>query len=88
MPNGLNAQLTRPLVGESRLVFHSSAAATGVTRNGVISRVRTTPRPKNFRSSSRAKISPSTTEMMTVPTISRMVLRVTVQNWLSPNTST
>ncbi len=65
-------------MGESRLVFHSRAAATGVTRNGVISRVRTMLRPMNLRSSRSAKISPSTTEMTTVPTIRRTVFRVTV----------
>ena len=39
-------------------VAHTSAAAAGMTRNGVMISVRATPRPKNLRSSSSAKAMP------------------------------
>ena len=76
-----------PNTGSSIAVFHINAPATGVTRNGVISRVRTMPRPRNTRSSSSASSSPSTTEISTVPTMRITVLNATCQNVLSPTTS-
>ena len=77
-----------PNVGSSITVFHTSAPATGITRNGVISRVRTMPRPRNFRSSSRARPTPMAIAMRTVPTVMITVFSAVVQNWLSLNTST
>ena len=77
-----------PYVASSSVVFHSSAAATGMTRNGVISRVRTTPRPRNFRSSTSASRTPRTMAMSTVPTVMITVFSAVVRNWLSLNTST
>ena len=67
---------------------HSSAAATGVMRNGVISSVRTTPRPTNCRLSSSASRRPSTTAMSTEPSVMTTVLSATWRNWLSVKTST
>ena len=65
------------------MVFQISAAATGVTKNGVISSVRTTPRPKNARSSSNASNRPRNAETNTTTTIRITVFRPTLQNWLS-----
>ena len=77
-----------PNIGSSIVVFHISAAATGVTRNGVISSVRTTPRPRNFRSSSSASSSPKTTEISTVTTISHDGVEAPpARTWLSLTTS-
>ena len=86
-PNGDSTKLTIPNNGSSIEVFHTSAAATGVTRNGVISSVRAIPRPRKARSRSKARRRPSTTEINTVPTISKIVLSATFQNWLSWTTS-
>ena len=63
-------------------VFHISAPATGVTKNGVISRVRTTPRPRNTRSSSSASSRPRMLEISTVTTMSNTELNATCQNCL------
>ena len=87
-PNGESTKLTMPNTGSNIVVFHSSAPATGVTRNGVMRRVRTMPRPRKARSSSSASSRPSTTEISTVPTIRITVLTATSRNWLSWNTST
>src|SRR5882724_4617759 len=46
--------------GSRIVVFQSSAPAVGMTRNGVMSRVRTKPRPGNVRSSRIANRVPST----------------------------
>ena len=88
MPNGRRMKLTMPNVGSSITVFHTSAPATGMTRNGVISRVRTTPRPRNFRSSTRASATPMTIAISTTPTVMITVFSAVVRNWLSWNTST
>ena len=88
MPNGRSRKLTMPNVGSSMIVFHTSAPATGMTRNGVISRVRTMPRPRNFRSSSRASATPMTIAIRTTPTVMMTVFSAVVRNWLSWNTST
>ena len=87
MPNGRSTKFTMPNVGSSRVVFHSSAAATGMTRNGVISKVRTIPRPRNFRSRMRARPMPMSMAMRTEPTVMITVFSAAVQNWLSWNTS-
>ncbi len=60
-PNQLSAPLNRPYSGLYSACFHSSAAETGTSRNGVMSRVRTMPRPKKRRLRSRAKPRPSAT---------------------------
>ena len=64
------AQLTIPPSELSSDHFQISAAAAGMTRNGVISRVRATDRPTNSRSistaSSRPRISDSSTEPPTI----------------------
>ena len=86
MPNGRKMKFTMPNVGSSITVFHSSAAATGMIRNGVISSVRTTPRPRNLRSSSSASSTPRTMAMNTVPTVMITVFSAVVRNWLSWNT--
>src|SRR5680860_642206 len=57
-------------MGSNIMYFHSSALATGMIRNGVISRVRTTPRPTNCRSSRRARPSPISREITTHPPVS------------------
>jgi hypothetical protein len=67
-------------------VFHSSAAAVGITRNGVMSSVRTMPRPKNCLSSSTARATPSTIDMTTAPTVSLTVLKTAFRNRSSVKT--
>ena len=74
-------------MGSRIVVFQISAPATGVIRNGVISSVRTTPRPRNARSSSSASNKPSSAEISTTPTIRMTVLSATGQNWLSWTTA-
>ena len=59
-----STKFTMPNTGSNMVVFHINAPATGVIRNGVMSRVRTTPRPRNTRSRSSANSRPSTTETM------------------------
>ena len=53
--------------------LNSSAAATGTIRNGVIIMVRTTPRPRNARSSSSAIAKPSSKLTITTVAVSTMV---------------
>ena len=86
IPNGRKMKFTMPNVGSKIVVFHSSAAPTGMIRNGVISRVRTTPRPRNLRSSNRASRTPRTMAMSTVPTVMITVFSAVVRNWLSSKT--
>ena len=72
-----------PLVGSRIVVFQISAPATGVIRNGVMSSVRTTPRPRNARSNSNASNKPRSAETSTTTTIRTTVFSATRQNWLS-----
>ena len=65
------------------VVFQINAAATGVTRNGVINSVRMTPRPRNARSRSNANNRPRNAETNTTTTIRMTVFSATDQNWLS-----
>ena len=74
--------LSRPYVGLNSACFHSSAAATGTIRNGVIIMVRTAPRPMNLRSSSSAMHSPSTRLTSTTVTV-RMIVVITDWSMLS-----
>ena len=60
-------------MGFSSACFQISAAAIGTTKNGVIIIVRTTPRPRNLRSSRTATIRPSTTEIPTTETVKMIV---------------
>jgi len=77
-PNRPHTELSVPLMspysGLNRACFHSSAAATGTMRNGVIIMVRTAPRPTNFRSSSSAMTRPSTRLTITTVTVSATVV--------------
>jgi len=57
-PNGCSSQFTSPNCGSSIGPAHTSAAATGMTRNGVMISVRTMLRPRNLRSSSTANSTP------------------------------
>ena len=59
--------------------FHSSAAATGTTRNGAIIIVRTTPRPKKVRSSSSAMSMPRTRLTATTVKVSRIVVHTALR---------
>lgn len=67
--------LRSPYSGLYRACFQSSAAETGTSRNGVMSRVRTNPRPKNVRSSRRANSRPRTRLARTTEAVSRTVVR-------------
>ena len=87
MPTRESTQFRMPLVGSRIVVFQISAPATGVIRNGVISSVRTTPRPRNARSNSSASNKPSSAETSTTTTIRMTVLNATDQNWLSLTTA-
>ena len=72
-PSGPRTQFTMPNTGFSIVVFHSSAAAAGMTRKGAISSVRQMPRPRNLRSTSSAQARPTSTEHSTAPTVSSTV---------------
>ena len=69
MPTSPSSQFTNPKVGLNMDTPHRVAEATGMIRNGVISSVRTMPRPRNFRSSSSAKTVPSTMAARTHPRV-------------------
>jgi hypothetical protein len=69
-PSGLSTQFTMPNTGFSIVVFHSSEAAAGMIRNGAMSSVRQTPRPRNLRSTKSAHARPTSTEASTAPTVS------------------
>ena len=56
--------------------FQISPMTTGTSRNGVISIVRTIPRPKNLRSSSTANAVPSTSAASTGNTVSWMLVQI------------
>ena len=56
--------------------FQMSPITTGVSRNGVISIVRTIPRPKNLRSSSTANAVPSTSAAITGNTVSWTLVQI------------
>jgi hypothetical protein len=83
----VSTPLNRPYSGLSRACFHSSAAATGTTRNGAIIMVRTTPRPKNVRSSSSATSSPSTRLISTTATVSTTVVTIEERSAASDSTA-
>ena len=85
-PNGPRTQLIIPNTGCSIVVFHRSAAAAGITRKGAISSVRTTPRPRNLRSTRSAQASPSSTEASTAPPVSSTVTRSALRVVESPST--
>jgi hypothetical protein len=78
LPNKLHIQvsepLIRPYVALYRACFHSRAEATGTTRNGVISMVRTMLRPRNWRSRSRARPRPRTRLTRTTLTVRMTVV--------------
>jgi hypothetical protein len=78
--------LKSPYDGLYSACFHSRAAATGTTRNGVIIIVRTTPRPRNFRSSSSAISNPRTRLIKTTPTVSRIVTQIAFRVFASVST--
>ena len=61
-PSAERPQLTMPTLASSMDHFQISAAAAGIMRNGVITRVRARPWPKNLRLSSRAMPRPKSTE--------------------------
>ena len=91
LPNRLHTQVRVPLIRPYEALysacFHSSADATGTTRNGVISRVRTTPRPRNLRSSSSARPSPSTRLTSTTVTVSTTVVDIDERSCGSVNSA-
>ena len=64
-PNGLSTKFTMPNTGWNMVVFQSSAPATGMIRNGEMSRVRTTALPRNFWSSRTARTKPTIREKIT-----------------------
>nr|BFF21379.1 hypothetical protein GCM10025730_49000 [Promicromonospora thailandica] len=64
-PTRPSPQLAMPVAASRMDHFHTRAAAAGMTRNGVIMRVRATPRPTKLRSSSTANRRPSSVERTT-----------------------
>jgi hypothetical protein len=60
-----------------------TAAAAGITRNGLMIRVLSTPRPKTCRSSSSAMQVPMTTDKITGQTVNRTVLTRAVRKMWS-----
>ena len=51
------------------MCFQISAAATGVIKNGVITRILSSARPRNFLSSKSASKSPRSVEKKTTPDV-------------------
>ncbi len=62
-------ELSTPKLELNMLFFHTRPATTGMIRNGVISRVRAMPRPRNCRSSSSARPVPTSTESSTADVV-------------------
>ena len=60
--------------------FQISAAAAGITRNGVINKVRASARPLNSRSSSTASSKPSSSDRIIEPPTMRMVAQIEGRN--------
>lgn len=85
--NHAQAPFSRPYSGLYSTCFHISAAETGTSRKGVISSVRTKPRPMNSRSRRRARRSPSTTLTITTLAVSRTVVNTESRRLGSLNTS-
>jgi hypothetical protein len=69
-----------PVPTSSIEYFQISAAAAGITRNGVISRVRASACPRNLRSSRIAKTRPSTRDKITDPPTINTVARAEGRN--------
>ncbi len=65
-----------PYSGLSSACSHSSAAATGTTRNGAIRTVRTKPRPRNARSRRSARHNPSSSEISTMLAVYKIEVRI------------
>jgi hypothetical protein len=84
----VSVPLSRPYSGLYSACFHSSAAATGTIRNGVIIMVRTTPRPRNLRSSSSAMPMPSRRLTRTTTTVRTMVTQMAWRMLTSVSTLT
>jgi hypothetical protein len=85
-PNGDRTQLISPKTGLYIDVFHTSAAAVGITRKGVMSSVRATLRPRNFWSRIKAKVRPMTVDSRTVLTVSTTVFTTALRNRSSVKT--
>ena len=68
-PNGSSSQFSSPKFGSSIGPAQTSAAAAGITRNGVMISVRTMLRPTNLRSSSTAKATPRIMATITAVTV-------------------
>src|SRR5579871_2345241 len=62
------------------VVLNSSAVATGITRNGVMSIVRTIPRPKNLRLIRIANAVPRTIDRITAEPVRTTVLTAAERN--------
>src|SRR5437588_4748223 len=69
------------------VVLTRSAVATGITRNGVISSVRTIPRPMNLRLTRIASAVARTIEMITAEDVSKTVFTIAERKTGSANTS-
>ena len=61
------------------MFFHTSAATGGMTKNGEITRMRTTPCPKIGWSMSSATAMPPTTVIASTPSTMASVLRIACQ---------
>ena len=72
-PRLASSQFTTPKSLLNIWFFQINPATTGMIRNGVISNVRTMPRPKNVRSSRIASKVPSKSETSTAETVITML---------------
>lgn len=68
-PIPASTQLSTPNWVLNIWFVHTSPDTTGMTRNGVMSRVRTIPRPGKLRSRSRASAVPTTRDPSTAETV-------------------
>ena len=73
-PSDVMTQSTTPKTGLSIMFFQPSAPTTGITRNGVMSIVRTMPRPGKRWLTSSAKKRPNSNDRMTAEHVRKTVL--------------
>ena len=82
-PNGRRKKFRTPNVVSRMVNFQTSAAAVGMTRNGLMISVRRKPRPNTWRLSSSAMPMPNSTDAMTGTTVRSTVLTTAVRKMWS-----
>ena len=78
-PNGRRKKFSTPNVVSRMVNFQTRAAAVGMTRNGLMIRVRRNPRPNTWRFSSSAMPTPNSTDAMTGTAVRSTVLSTAIR---------